>query len=450
MTSMIDLFSQKMPLSVLLRGLLGRCFSAQRLDQLFDNHASEQYTRHLTFSTVCHLLLNVVLRVHPSAHAAYQTDKDNLKVSIAALYDKLQGIEAHVSAALVNETAQDLLDILDQLAVPMEPWLPGYPIRILDGNCLEASEKRLQVLRELSSAPLPGKSLVVLAPERQLIPHVFPYEDGYAQERALLSAVIPVVQPGELWIADRNFCTRQFLKGLHERGAFALLRLHSQLPYTEQTPLTVVAQTEEGQRLLEQKVLVDERSYRRIRVELVEPTRDGDLFVDLITSLPDEIPAIRVAQLYRKRWTVETAFQQLEKNYHSEINTLAYPRAALFGFCLAVVAYNICSVMLAALDSAHQKPVSETVSTYYISHNLAATFFALLQLCEDRDWQFLDSYSAAQFAQWLREVASHVKLATLKKHPRGPKKPRTKPPYDPKNPHVSTYRLLQGRATIKE
>jgi len=42
-----------------------------------------------------------------------------------------------------------------------------------------------------------------------------------------------------------------------------------------------------------------------------------------------------VAGLYRKRWTLETAFQHLEAYFHSEINTLGYPKAALFGFCLA-------------------------------------------------------------------------------------------------------------------
>jgi hypothetical protein len=31
----------------------------------------------------------------------------------------------------------------------------------------------------------------------------------------------------------------------------------------------------------------------------------------------------------------------------------------------------------------------------------------------------------------------------LKKHSRGPKKPRQKPPYDPNQPHVSTYQLLR-------
>lgn len=442
---MIELLCQKMPISSLLRGLLERCFAAERLDELFEAHAREQYTRDLLFSTVCDLLLAVVLRVDPSTHAAYQRRKQDLNVSAVALYDKLSGVEVALSAALVRETARDLSGILDALAFQPEPWLPGYAIRILDGNCLEASEKRLGVHRGLNAAALPGKSLVVLDPERRLLIDVFPCEDGHAQERSLLEAVLPTVCAGEAWIADRNFCTLGFLRGLHERQAHPVVRLHGGLPFTEQTPFAPVTSREDGQRLLEQRIDVEDRSYRRIRIELPMPTRDGDTHIDVITDLPDAVDAATVAELYRKRWTLETAFQHLEKHFASEINTLAYPRAALFGFCLALVAYNVFSVMLAALDSAHQKPVSQDISAYYIAHEISATFRALLVLSAAPDWRFLATCPPAQFAQWLREVARHVPLDTLKKHRRGPKKPRQKDPYDPKQPHVSTYKLLQGR-----
>ena len=48
--------------------------------------------------------------------------------------------------------------------------------------------------------------------------------------------------------------------------------------------------------------------------------------------------ATGVADLYRKRWTLETAFKHLEAYFHSEMNPLGYPKAAVFGFCLALVA----------------------------------------------------------------------------------------------------------------
>jgi IS4 transposase len=60
------------------------------------------------------------------------------------------------------------------------------------------------------------------------------------------------------------------------------------------------------------------------------------------------VSAKRVARLYRKRWTLETAFQHLEASFHSEINTLGYPKAALLGCYLALVAYNLLAVVLAA------------------------------------------------------------------------------------------------------
>jgi hypothetical protein len=133
---MLELFCEKMPISCLLRGLLERCLSADRLNQIFDENSRDQYTRNLLFSTVCHLLLHVVLRVHPSAHAAYQKLKTTIPVSITALYDKLNGVEIPVSSALVRDIASDLSNVLDALGVKPEPWRPGYPLRILDGNCL--------------------------------------------------------------------------------------------------------------------------------------------------------------------------------------------------------------------------------------------------------------------------------------------------------------------------
>jgi hypothetical protein len=442
---MLELFRQKMPLSCLLYGLLERCFSAERLDQIFLENAQEQYTREILFSTVCDLLLSVVLKIHPSVNAAHQKSPEPLGFTVSALYEKLKGVELSVSQALLRETSEDLSEILDALGVIPEPWLPGYPVRILDGNCLAASEKRLAVHQNVSGAALPGKSLVVFDPERRLMRNVFPCEDGHAQERRLLDAVARALGTGELWMADRNFCTLGFLDQLHGHGAYALMRRHQNLPLTEDTLFACVEENE-GRRLLEKQVSVAGRRYRLVRVELEKPTRDGDLFIDILTDLPADIPAAVVAELYRKRWTLETAFQHVENHFNSEIETLAYPKAALFGFALALVAYNLFSVIISALDCAHNKPVSKDISGYYIAHEIAATFLALVQLGEELDWRFIAAGAPPEFAAWLRETARHVNLRALKKHPRGPKPPKSKPPYDPKQPHVSTYQLLKDKS----
>ena len=429
----------------MVRGLLERCFSCERLDDLFARHAQEQYTRNILFSTTCDLLLQVVLRVHPSAHAAYQAKQKEMNISAVALYGKLKGVEGRVSAALVRETAQDLSQVQDALGAAPTPLLPGYSVRILDGNCLAASEKRLHVHRGVSGAPLPGKSLVVMDPQRRLLVDVFPCEDGHAQERSLFDQVIPTVNAGELWIADRNFCTCALLSNIQSKGAHVLFRQHGGLPFRETSAWGPATTTPDGQQIREQCIEIEGRRYRRIRVHLVHPTRDGDRHIDLITDVAQTVDAVTLAALYRKRWKLETAFQHLEAHLESEIETLAYPRAALFGFCLALVAYNVFSVALSALDCVHEEPVSDTISTYYVGHEIAATFLATLLLTTTEDWHFLAPYSSAEFAQWLLDVALQVNIEKYKKHSRGPKKPRQKIPYNPKQPHVSTYQLIQKR-----
>ena len=93
---------------------------------------------------------------------------------------------------------------------------------------------------------------------------------------------------------------------------------------------------------------------RHITVKLKVKTRNGDTALVILTNLPSAAAdAITIAALYRMRWGIETIFQKLEKHLNSEIDALGYPQAALFGFCLALVAFNLYAVVMAALRAAH-------------------------------------------------------------------------------------------------
>jgi hypothetical protein len=82
------------------------------------------------------------------------------------------------------------------------PWLAGYRIKIVDGNCLEASEHRIEELREATGRALPGKSLVVYEPAQGLVTEVFPCANGHAPERSLFGPLLKTVEAGDLWIED--------------------------------------------------------------------------------------------------------------------------------------------------------------------------------------------------------------------------------------------------------
>src|SRR5262249_31158222 len=105
--------------------------------------------------------------------------------------------------------------------------VPGYQVRILDGNHLAGTEHRPVPTRTTSAAMLPGQALVVLDPATMLVRDVVPSEDPYTQERLLIEAGLPRLAEGELWIADRNFCSSRFLFGVAAGGAGFLIRQHS-------------------------------------------------------------------------------------------------------------------------------------------------------------------------------------------------------------------------------
>mgnify|MGYP001554462845 CR=1 FL=1 len=134
-----------------------------------------------------------------------------MSVSVTSVYNKLNAMESNVSAELVRETAASMEAIVRHLKGNLPDWLPGYRVKILDGNAIAASEHRLKSLRDCNSAPLPGKSLVVLDPSLMLAIDVFPCEDGHAQERSLLPQVLATIESDDVWIADRNFCTLKLI-----------------------------------------------------------------------------------------------------------------------------------------------------------------------------------------------------------------------------------------------
>lgn len=157
-----------------------------------------------------------------------------------------------------------------------------------------------------------------------------------------------------------------------------------------------------------------------------------------------------MARLYRCRWKIETAFQELAQHLNSEIDTLGYPRAALFGFCVAVVLFNAVSLMKAALRGRHgARTVEAEVSNYYIAAELETTCRGMLIAIPPEHWRTFATMPSSQFVGVMLMLAGKVNLRHFQKHPRGPKKPQPKRSYDPAHPHVSTAKLLAMRSTRK-
>jgi hypothetical protein len=136
----------------------------EKLNNWFKVNRERQYTGELLFSTVVALMLEVVCQVRPSVHVAYR-NCNNIPVSIASLYNKLNGMKTNTTEKLVRYVAQQSAALVRELKAELPPLLPGYNAKLLDGNCIEATHHRLKVLCDKKAGALPGKSLVVFDPQ---------------------------------------------------------------------------------------------------------------------------------------------------------------------------------------------------------------------------------------------------------------------------------------------
>ena len=445
---LFDRFVDESPICVMARGLMERALSPQCLDALFEKTAQRQYTRDLLFSTTVDVMALVVCRVRPSVNAAYQARKEEIGVTVRALYDKLQCLETGVSEALVRHTARRLEPIIRQMKGTKPPLLKGYRTKILDGNHLAGTEHRPKILRDVAAGCLPGQTLVVLEPETGLASEVICCEDGHTQERKLLSLIWTMVNERDLWIADRNFCTTMFLFGLAARKAFFIIRQHaSTLRWKRESKRRRAGRTKTGI-LYERTLWLEDEEGNEVKVRQIElvlhkATVDGEKTIRLLTNLPAKVRAARIAELYRERWTIEKLFHSMTELLRCEVNTLAYPKAALFGFCVALAAHNVLATVKAALRATHKKvALDEVLSDFYVAEELAGTYRGMMIALPEAEWQHLAEMSDKDFVAWLTGVAKRARLDRYPKSPRGPKKPRPRRTRYAKAKHKATARLM--------
>ncbi len=447
----LEPFIHRSPITVMVRGTLENLLRPENLDALFEETADQQYTRKILFSSLVDLMGLVVCKVRPSMRAAYLAHREPVGGTLKCVYEKLNHVEPGIASAMVRRLYGEAAAVVDALDGKRPDWDAEYNVRILDGNRLTGTEHRLTELRYTKQAAMPGQSLVVLDPARDLVCEVIPCEDAHAQERSLLDPVIALVQKDDLWIADRNFCTAKFLFSIAAKLGYFIIRHHGgSFGWTAVDERRRIGRVATGT-VYEQTIQAEYEGkpwkLRRVTVVLDEATKDGETEIHVLTNLPPEkVDACTVAEWYRKRWTLEGVFQDLTVSLRCEINTLGYPKAALFGFCTALVAFNALSVVKAALRSEHgATKVEEEVSDHLLAAEVAAVHEGMDIAVPDRVWVEFQTLTPKALAQTLKQLARRVDLDRFRKHKRGPKKPRPKRKSGSGCTHIATARLLNAR-----
>ena len=441
------------PLTILVRGVLEWVFP-EGFTELFEEHARGKWTRKLTINGVVWLMLQVVSGVRRSVFAAFQADQSlpvsTIGATYQALYGKLGRLNPEFASALVRTSAERLSALMNAAGCQAYAGWKGYRVRILDGTDAAGSEHRLEVLRNVKAAGLPARFVVEYDAATGLCTSVVASDDAYSSERTLVQEILDRAQPNDLFVADRFYCTAKIIGNVMLRHAFCVIREHNtQLRVLSEGKLKRRGKTETGT-VYEQTIEVEDKEtgetlfLRRIVLKLNTPTREGETEIRLVTNLPAKVRAHRVAELYRKRWTLERHFDFLKNSLHAEIESLGRPRAAIFAMSMSLVTANALAAIKQALRVSHGDDELERLSGYYLADEVAGNYRAVDVLIRQNTWRRLSALSPRRFWQWTVEVSSKVRTRAFHKHPRGPKNPnKPRRASGKRRHHYATHRLLE-------
>jgi len=437
-------FISKAPFAVMTR-LVAGAFIGEELDEVFDQHRERQYTRDVKFSAIAASVADVALNFSKNFNQAYTAHREEVGVSLTSYYDKINATETGVSEACVARSAEKAKELQDALG--FVPWeiLPGYRCFGVDGNVLAKTDKRLSVLQDSKAAPLPGKAIARFDLQRQLFDRVYLLQDAHAVESATCDRIVDDLLPKDVIIADRHYCIVGFLEQIAVISSKFVIRQHGRLKGVLLGDRQSLGRTDSG-KVYEQslRLSADEGALvvRRITVALDEPTRDGETEIHVLTNLPKQVDGKKIASVYRLRWEEENAFHVLQMTLTCELSSVGHPRAALFLFCMSMLAFNLRQTVFAALYQVHGEEAVEQVSHFNISVNVSRYTDGMLTALDEEDWQEIVPSTLKGLASQLAKIAAGIDLNKFKKKTRGPKKKKPKRSGNEKSSHVSTAKLL--------
>ena len=124
------------------------------------------------------------------------------------------------------------------------------------------------------------------------------------------------------------------------------------------------------------------------------------------------------------------------------MNTLGYPKAALFAFCVAACSYNLLAAVKGALRGVHgEEKMEAEVSNFFLTDEISGVYRGMMIALPPKNWEIFQTMSATRLTSYLRRWARTADLKSYPKHPRGPKKAKAPRP-NAQFKHVATAELL--------
>ncbi len=134
-------------------------------------------------------------------------------------------------------------------------------------------------------------------------------------------------------------------------------------------------------------------------------------------------------------------FGELTLSLRGEINTLTYPPAAIIAYALALISYNVLTLVRASVEVVQGQETADSMSCYHMAEEVSSTDQGMTIAIPLKDWKKrFGKLSSVDMAEELKRMAREVQIRRYRKSTRGPKKPKTK--RTGSRQHVSTQKLL--------
>ena len=450
----------RLPLAEATLQLLQFALPDAGLQRLYDEHRGRSYTDVLGFDTFFHLLRDALLNRDDSAcqHFRKAEANDELPVTLEAVYGKLRRVPTAVSRALFAEGARRLAEVASGAVDPLPACLQAMEVLAFDGKQIKHVKKRLKPLRNLWGKLGGGKLLVVQDVATHAAVAFEAAEDGLASENTLMDAAVARVRtrPSDrprLWIGDRAFGNLVEATRFAEAGESFLLRYHPKTSFThDSSRVERKGKTADGLAWREEWGWYGaendgrRRLVRRIHLATgkTNAKRKADHF-SVVTDLldADAYPAAELLAAYRRRWGIETLFQEVTEVFHLNQLVGTTPQAMIFQASMVLLFSNALRVLTGYLAQS-QKRLPNTVSTELVFKDVVAQLTAFAIFVEVASLgALLPPMTAEELREWLAERLSKVWTSRWAKQKTVKRKPKP-PPTDLKGAFGSVDRVLRG------
>lgn len=280
-------------------------------------------SRILTLPLMVAAVLTILWRQVPSVHELSRVlAREDLlwcravKVSQQALSQRFLSFPAELFERVLKELLPRLKQRWQERHSRPLPESVAYAhksfahIWIADGSTLEALFRKLKVLEEVPVGQLAGKIGTVVDLLTRLPVAVWFSEDPRASDTSFMPEVLALVKAKTLVILDRGFYDFKFFAALMAQGADFITRPKSNAFWIGHK---LLSQTE---RVRDQIIWLGTGTQGQpvLKLRLIE-VRFERVWYQYLTSVldPRVLPPLVVADLYRRRWRIEEAFNTVKR-----------------------------------------------------------------------------------------------------------------------------------------